>query len=213
LQALRNGGGGLTPPSSHDSSPSPLQHTVALPVTDDVVAAPPPMSPDNAGAPLMSPDPSLTSTGESSPIDTVANDSTADLANLNNDDPSTSVNRLLNDASYQEFINRFCFFQSPNLASVDLPPARKNYTHVSGHTSPAGFPFYGSHGSGSSSQQSSSSTLSTASTLHHDRNNLTPKQEYDSSSDAFAIPGFQDPMTPRAMSRQNSNSTSRTTTR
>jgi len=195
LQALRNGGGGLTPPSSHDSSPSPLQHTVALPETEDVEGAPP-----------MSPDPSLTSTGESSPIDTLASDSTADLANLTLDDPSTSVNHLLNDASYQEFINRFCFFQSPSLAMEELPPVRKNYTHVSGHASPAGFPFYGSHGSqsqsGSQSSIQSTSTTSSTSARGNENDNLTPKQEYDSVKDAFNIPAKQDPATPRAMSRQ-----------
>lgn len=199
LQALRHGGGGLTPPSSDDSSPSPLQHTVALPETTEIEGAPP-----------MSPDPSLNSTGDSSPLDTVPNDSTADLANLTISEPNTSVHRLLNDASYQEFINKFCFFQSPNRVVEELPPVRKNYSHVSGHASPAGFPFYGHQGS--SSQQSStlgsSSSLSTGSasgsmsTSYND--NTTPRQEYDSAADAFSIPMRPESSTPRAMSRQNS---------
>jgi hypothetical protein len=204
LQALRNGGGGLTPPSSHDSSPSPLQHTVALPQTTDAQGAPP-MSPDPS-------DPSRDTTGDSSPLDTVPNDSTADLANLSISDPNTSsAHRLLNDASYQEFINKFCFFQSPNRVVEELPPVRKTYSHVSGHASPAGFPFYGHQGSSSqqSSTLSSSSSLSTgsaSSSLSTSNNdNTTPRQEYDSATDAFSIPHRPESLTPRAMSRQNSD--------
>jgi hypothetical protein len=198
LQALRNGGGGLTPPSSHDSSPSPLQRNVALPETDVESS----ISPVNAGAPLMSP----TSTGESSPIDTVPNDSTADLANLATTDDPTEFHREFNNLSYQEFINKFCFFQSPNLVTQELPPVRKNYSHVSGHASPTtGFPFYASQSSQSASTSQTSITSSTSLNRTVTGNeNLTPRQEYNLASDAFSTSERSDPATPRAMSRQSS---------
>jgi hypothetical protein len=191
LQALRNGDAGLmTPPSSQSPSPSPMKHNVPLPQdTDD--------------APPMSPDPSTSSTGESSPIDTIASDSTADLANL--DDPSQAVERGFSNASYQDFLERFCFFTSPGATPMDdLPPPRRNYNHVSGHASPTGFPFFPIQGSQSHSNPNSNSG----------NENLTPRQEYNSASDAFHMPGFSSgngsgvtagspATTPRAVSRQN----------
>lgn len=197
LQALRNGDAGLmTPPSSSSPSPSPLKHNVPLPQeTDD--------------APPMSPDPSTSSTGESSPIDTMASDSTADLANLDIEvDPSRAVQRGFSDESYQDFLAKFCFFRSPGATPMDdLPPTRRNYTHVSGHASPTGFPFFPMQGTQSFSNTNSNTTYTA-------NDNLTPRQEYNSASDAFNMPGFSSgngaavttgspATTPRAASRQN----------
>lgn len=173
LQALRNGEAGLmTPPSSHSSSPSPSLATLPLP-------EPEPMSPA---------DTSNSTTGDSSPLDTAASGSTQDLANLQievDHSVSNPGNRILHHGSYQEFLDKFCFFQSPRATPNvdDFQPRRKNYVHVSGHTSPAvGFPFYGSHPNSQSS------------------NTPTPRTEYDSATDAFGhlLPsGQQTPSTPR----------------
>lgn len=172
LQALRTGGGGLiTPPSSHSSSPSP----VIAPLPLDALH----ISPSSQTSSLT--------TGESSPVDTLASDSTPDLANLHIEiDPSRSgaAHRLLSNASYQEFLDKFCFFQSPRATpNHEDVPKRKNYVHVSGHASPNGFPFYASHSS------------------HSPHDTPTPRKEYDSAQDAF---GFYQP--PRVGSGQQTPS-------
>ena len=94
----------LTPPSSNLSSP-PSPSMSALPSTQT------PMSPSS----------SITSTGESSPVDTVSdNDSSVDLANLDIDvnpmDRGRSMNKefkMLNNGSYQDFVS---------LPSIPCPP-------------------------------------------------------------------------------------------
>jgi hypothetical protein len=102
------------------------------------------------------------------------------------------ANRLFDDASYQTLLQRFCFFQSPRTTPMpdDLPHVRSNYVHVSGHSSPVGFPFYSS-GSGSTPRPA-----------HQVNQDLTPRREYDSAQDAFNFSGQnQGQGTPRAVGR------------
>lgn len=183
LQALRNGEIALpTPPSSLSPSPSP--NVIALPLEAEVE----PMSPQTSNS----------TTGDSSPINTLSPNSPPDVTTLHIEvDPARmqggSVgHRLLNNESYDEFLKKFCFFQSPRATpnTDDLPVVRNNYVHVSGHSSPNGFPFYSSqpqHGRNS-------------------RDTPTPKREYDSAGDAFRFSGqyaqsgnsgHQTPSTPR----------------
>ena len=166
LQALRNGEVPLiTPPSS--SSPSPSPNVVPLPLEPEVEP--------------MSPQTSSTTTGDSSPINTLSPNSPPDVTNLHIEvDPARMQSvghRLLNNESYDEFLKKFCFFQSPRATPnpEDLPVARNNYVHVSGHSSPTGFPFY-------SAQPGRTS-----------RDTPTPKREYDSAGDAFRYPGSSGP--------------------
>lgn len=178
LNSLRNGALGLmTPPSS--SSPSPSPNVVPLPL--------------EAEAEPMSPQISTSSTtGESSPLNTVSPNSPPDITTLHIEvDPSKQApndgHRLLNHNSYDAFLAKFCFFQSPRSTPnpEDLPMVRNNYVHVSGHSSPTGFPFYGSN------------------TSHMPRDTPTPKAEYASANDAFRLygvsesSGHQTPSAPR----------------
>jgi hypothetical protein len=145
---------------------------------------------------------SLLTTGESSPVNTVGSDSEPDIAGLRVQiDPpavySSSNNNQLSEASYAEFINRFCFFTSPRTTPMpeDLPPARTNYVHVSGRSSPTGFPFYGSGAAQMANNNSHSGNVGPSG---------TPRREYDSAQDAFNLgnnSGRRTPTTPRASAR------------
>jgi hypothetical protein len=141
----------------------------------------------------MSPTVSSLSTGESSPIATSTTDSTSDLAGMD------VTNQTINQASYDELIARFCFYQPPRDTPTadDLHPTRRDYVHVSGSASPVGFPFFSGSGGGSGSGSGSRPRP------NFGNENLTPRAEYNSASDAFNIPGPSS--TPRAMSRQNSH--------
>ncbi|KAK4685288.1 hypothetical protein P7C73_g4862, partial [Tremellales sp. Uapishka_1] len=119
----------MTPPSSNLSSP-PSPALTILPAI--------PSSPSPSG-----------STGESSPVNTISSDSIPDLAAINTEERGRTLNpnsykQLSNN--YQEFLDKFCFFQSPSMTpSLDAPvysrPSFVPQTH-SGYNSPNGFPFY-----------------------------------------------------------------------
>ncbi|WVW86712.1 hypothetical protein I302_108766 [Kwoniella bestiolae CBS 10118] len=143
----------MTPPSSNLSSPPTPIHT-GLPAVP------------------MSPSPSA-STGESSPVETMSNESTPDLASLSIEiDPKKDGKKML-DNSYQEFLDKFCFFQSPRMTPVDLEPvySRPSFIPNKGDNSPNGFPFYGTGSNGRNSP----------------RNTPTPTKQYNSAQDAFGF--------------------------
>ncbi|KAK6908902.1 hypothetical protein I203_102908 [Kwoniella mangroviensis CBS 8507] len=142
----------MTPPSSNLSSPP---------------------TPTHAGLPAipMSPAPSA-STGESSPVETMSNESTPDLASLPIEiDPKQKDQKKMLDTSYQEFLDKFCFFQSPRMTPVELEPvySRPSFVPSKGDNSPNGFPFYGTGSNGHNSP----------------RNTPTPTRQYNSAQDAF----------------------------
>ncbi|WWD20126.1 hypothetical protein CI109_104602 [Kwoniella shandongensis] len=151
----------MTPPPSNLSSPPTPVRTSLPPVP-------------------MSPSPSA-STGESSPVDTISADSTPDMSNLEIDvDPEArgrsgypNDNKMLTSGSYQEFLDKFCFFQSPRMTPNEIDPvySRPSYIPVSGHTSPGGFPFFTTGGSSSP------------------RNTPTPTRHFASAQDAFGFTG------------------------
>ncbi|WVR08223.1 hypothetical protein IAU60_005270 [Kwoniella sp. DSM 27419] len=148
----------LTPPSSNLSSPPTPLHTSLPPIP-------------------MSPSPSA-STGESSPVRTMSNESTPDLAGVPVEiEPElrgrTGGNQKMLSNSYQEFLDKFCFFQSPRMTPSELEPvySRPSFIPISGHTSPNGFPFYNS---GSGSHNSPRSTP-------------TPTKQYKNAQEAFGF--------------------------
>ncbi|KAL1413192.1 hypothetical protein Q8F55_000943 [Vanrija albida] len=100
----------MTPPSSNLSSP---------PTPSTILPGP------------LSPSASL-STGDSSPVRDLLSESPSDLAlNLQADD----IGRTLNAASYQEFLDKFCFFKSPPKVTTPLDDhyaPRANYRSMSG---------------------------------------------------------------------------------
>ncbi|WWC93007.1 uncharacterized protein L201_007971 [Kwoniella dendrophila CBS 6074] len=154
----------MTPPSSNLSSPP---------------------TPLHAGLPVpMSPSPSA-STGESSPVETMSNESTPDLAALSieidpddNNGGNGNNQKLLNDASYQDFLSKFCFFQSPRSTPNELEPVYSRPSYIpTGGASPSGFPF---HVAGSNGHNSP-------------RNTSTPRQQYDNAQDAFGFNGPRNP--------------------
>ncbi|WVF68623.1 hypothetical protein IAT40_003393 [Kwoniella sp. CBS 6097] len=154
----------MTPPSSNLSSPpTPLRANL------------PPIP--------MSPAPSA-STGESSPVETMSNESTPDLSggpvelNPENQGRFPDGNQKMKGQSYQDFLEKYCFFQSPSSTPLELEPphGRPNYIPLSGNNSPGGFPFYGTNGRNSP------------------RNTPTPTRQYQTSQDAF---NFSANATPR----------------
>ncbi|EIW71697.1 hypothetical protein TREMEDRAFT_73389 [Tremella mesenterica DSM 1558] len=125
LQALVSDDAGLmTPPSSNLSSP-PTPPRPKLPL-------------------LPSPSSSTVSTGESSPIHTISSDSSsADFASFASRMQAGKMKaKQFGSDSYQEFLDRFCFFQPPSMATPDntshFPPKGNN---TPGQASPQGFPF------------------------------------------------------------------------
>ncbi|ORY34917.1 putative phosphatase regulatory subunit-domain-containing protein [Naematelia encephala] len=149
-ELLADGAGLITPPSSNLSSP---------------------------------PSPAVNDLSESSPINTVGSDSASDLASWNmtipteeergrsgRPFPQNDYKTLSN--SYQEFLDRFCFFQSPRTTPMGLenhPYSRQSQGpgFMSGTASPTSFPFYASNSSDSP------------------RGTPTPTRHYDSAQDAF----------------------------
>lgn len=109
----------MTPPNSNLSSPP--TPTTLLPLE----------------SPTMS-----TSTGDSSPVNTL-NSTTPDEDLLND----SQRGRMLNAASYQEFLDKFCFFKSPPASSASLdqqyaasyfPPVTGYYGYGMGSATPPG---------------------------------------------------------------------------
>lgn len=164
LRALVDGNddsGLLTPSSSDLSSPASPHQILA------------PMSPTSTSSTL--------STGESSPVASPVTafngeDSALDLANLAvqidpNERGRSGPPKMLSN-SYQEFLDKFCFFQSPRMTPNTEAPiySRAPFMPNSGSASPNGFPFYTS---------STSSSLSSSTPTN-------PYGQYDSASDAFA---------------------------
>ncbi|WWC65672.1 uncharacterized protein I303_108293 [Kwoniella dejecticola CBS 10117] len=153
----------MTPPSSNLSSPPTPIHT-GLPTVP------------------MSPSPSA-STGDSSPIETLSNDSTPDLAALDIEiDPEK---KMIRSESYQNFLDKFCFFQSPRMTPNEIDPVyRPSYINVSGDNSPSGFPFYGHNHDHNSP-----------------RNTPTPTRQYNSAQDAFGFNATPKPHSPIPQNR------------
>ncbi|WWC73499.1 uncharacterized protein I206_107470 [Kwoniella pini CBS 10737] len=149
----------MTPPSSNLSSPPTPTHT-GLPAVP------------------MSPSPSA-STGESSPVETLSNESTPDLAALNIEvDPEK---KMIRNESYQNFLDKFCFFQSPRMTPNEIDTVhRPSYINVSGDNSPKGFPFYGNTNDHNSP-----------------RNTPTPTRQYNSAQDAFGFSATSKAHSPR----------------
>ncbi|OCF46087.1 hypothetical protein I317_00177 [Kwoniella heveanensis CBS 569] len=154
----------MTPPSSNLSSPPTPLHANLPPIP-------------------MSPAPS-TSTGESSPVETMSNESTPDLSggpievNSGGRGRFGDGNQKMTSQSYQDFLDKFCFFQSPKSTPNELEPkhSRPNHISISGNNSPGGFPFYGNNGHNSP------------------RNTPTPTRQYQTAQDAF---NFSADATPR----------------
>ncbi|WVQ96165.1 hypothetical protein IAU59_003268 [Kwoniella sp. CBS 9459] len=154
----------MTPPSSNLSSPPTPLHANLPPIP-------------------MSPAPSA-STGESSPVETMSNESTPDLSGgpIEVDPESQGTyadgRQKLNGQTYQAFLDRFCFFQSPKSTPNELEPShhRPNHISLSGNNSPGGFPFYGNN------------------SHHSPRNTPTPTKQYQTSQEAF---NFSADATPR----------------
>lgn len=123
LQALANGdtrsdGAGLiTPPSSNLSSPPTPSAMLPVPLTPSATA-------------------SSVSTNDSSPLLTVP---TSDDEDHGHSITSTDSRRILNAATYQEFIDKFCFFESPPSVSAPLvePAAYRPVWPKSGLSSPS----------------------------------------------------------------------------
>ncbi|WVQ79400.1 hypothetical protein IAT38_001497 [Cryptococcus sp. DSM 104549] len=184
-EAEDNENGLITPPSSNLSSPP--TPSAELPPT------------------LMSPSPSA-STGDSSPVNTVSTESTPDLAGLAIDihpeagegaergrSTHPKDHKMFTSGSYQEFLDKFCFFQSPRSTPSEIEPVytRPSFIPLSGHDSPGGFPFYhhGPHIGGHQSQAS-----------HSPRNTPTPTRHYASAQEAFGFtpsPGSTSSTTPK----------------
>ncbi|WRT69498.1 uncharacterized protein IL334_006484 [Kwoniella shivajii] len=148
----------MTPPSSNLSSPP-------TPVHQGLPAIP------------MSPSPS-TSTGESSPVETISYDSAPDLTRLaaieiDPEQRGRTGNPNQKTLDYQQFLDKFCFFQSPRMTPTELEPvySRPSFIPISGEASPNGFPFYGNNGQNSP------------------RNTPTPTRQYNSAQDAFSFAG------------------------
>ncbi|KAL7424875.1 hypothetical protein Q5752_000561 [Cryptotrichosporon argae] len=144
----------ITPPSSNLSSP-PSPSAPLLPT---------PMSPSDSAS---------VSTGDSSPVNTLSSDSTPGMSNLHLVIDPEDRSRTLNAASYQEFLDKFCFFKSPTMQPSQLPESapykRPLYIPLSGYSSPtAGFPFY-SHSSNSP------------------RSTPTPTRQFDTAHEAFGF--------------------------
>ncbi|KAK8849502.1 hypothetical protein IAR55_004836 [Kwoniella newhampshirensis] len=176
-EAEDNENGLMTPPSSNLSSPP-------TPIHSGLPAVP------------MSPSPSA-STGESSPVETISADSPLDLSSLEiNVEPEArgrtghpNDHKSFTSGSYQEFLDKFCFFQSPRMTPNEIDPvySRSSYVPASGQSSPGGFPFFTTSGS-----------------------NSTPTKQYASTHDAFSATGHSNTSastTPKPASQQPVTST------
>lgn len=131
LRALINqdaSNGLMTPPSSNLSSP---------PTPSAVLPGP------------MSPSMSM-STGDSSPVNTLISGSPAE-----NDSLDEARGRTLNAATYQEFLDKFCFFKSPPSVTTPLEGVsaytRPNYISNSGYSSPY-YGYFGAHATATPTQ-------------------------------------------------------------
>ncbi|WVN86956.1 uncharacterized protein L203_102131 [Cryptococcus depauperatus CBS 7841] len=165
-EAEDNDNGLITPPSSNLSSPPTSVHSD--------------LPPD-----LLSPSPA--STGESSPVNSMSLDSTPDLSTLTIEiDPQGDErervahpkdHKFFNPGSYQEFLDKFCFFQSqsPHMMTSNAPHEigsmhnRPSFIPISRQNSPTGFPFF---------QHNSS---------HSPLNSPTPTKHYTTAQEAFGF--------------------------
>ncbi|WVQ75051.1 hypothetical protein IAR50_004660 [Cryptococcus sp. DSM 104548] len=158
VQEADNDNGLITPPSSNLSSPpTPRSHL------------PPGLTPSS-------------STGDSSPVNTASAESTPDVASLAIDIQPRAENpkdhKVFSSGSYQEFLDKFCFFQSPRSTPNELAPSnRPSYIPLSGTYSPNGFPFY--HNASQSP-----------------RTTPTPTKHYASAQEAFGFDPASEASTP-----------------
>ncbi|ODN78535.1 hypothetical protein, variant 3 [Cryptococcus amylolentus CBS 6039] len=123
VQEAESDNGLMTPPSSNLSSPP-------TPRSD------------------LPPELTSSSTGDSSSMNT-STESTPDVASMAIDigpeaEPShPKDHKVFSTGSYQEFLDKFCFFQSPRATPSELAPSnRPSYIPLSGNQSPNGFPFF-----------------------------------------------------------------------
>ncbi|AFR95423.1 hypothetical protein C343_03522 [Cryptococcus neoformans C23] len=159
----------MTPPSSKGSSPPTPVHANLPP---DLIYTSP------------------ASTGDTSSINTLSTESTPDSASLSIDtelhvegrgrNGHPNDHKFFSADSYQEFLDKFCFFQSPRMTPNELEPmSRPSHIPISGSNSPNGFPFFG-HSNAS----------------HSPRSTPTPTRHYNSAQEAFGFPAPSEDVTP-----------------